>query len=365
LIRHTVAAAALLLFPCAARPAADLLPPHESWTFTLRFENDLFADTDRFYTNGLKASWASPDLRWFQDLEWFRKPGRLSRLANGLIDALPWAGDTERRRNLSLSVGQMMYTPQDIRSKAPLPEDRPYAGWLYGSAAFHSKTYRTLDTFEIQAGFTGPWSFAEHVQDLVHDLRGIARARGWDHQIDTEPAFALVYDRKYRIVPRIDLGSGWGFDAIVHGGLAAGTAFTHAAAGIEVRFGWNVPMDFGTALIRPAGETNAPAVKCDPAAPEGSEYCDPRYSRAGHAFSFHLFAAASGRAVLRDIFLDGNTFSRSPHVDKEPLVGDFMFGASLIYRRVKLSYAQVLRTEEFRRQPDWQNFGSVTVSFTY
>ena len=78
-----------------------------------------------------------------------------------------------------------------------------------------------------------------------------------------------------------------------------------------------------------------------------------------------MFAATTGRLVLRDIFLDGNTFSDSHHVDKELLVGDFVIGASLVYRKFKFSYAQVLRTAEFEAQNSGHNFGSISISYTY
>ena len=339
------------LLPFNARAAK---PPEESWTVTAQLENDLFADTDQFYTNGLKLSFISPDLEWFRDLEWLQREQWADRLVNRFIDMLPFSGDASRQRNLSLSVGQMMYTPDDIDRADLIVDDRPYAGWLYGSAAFHSKSYRVLDTFELQAGLTGPWSLAEQAQDLVHGIRGINKARGWDNQIDTELGVAFIYDRKYRVLPRMDLADKWGVDAIVHAGGALGTVFTHLSAGIEGRFGWNIPTDFGSALIRPAGQTDMP-----------TDTSDPRYSPAAAQFSVLIFGAVSARLVGRDIFLDGNTFSDSHDVAKELLVGDFVLGASLIYRRFKLSYAHVLRTDEFEGQPDSQYFGSFSLSFTY
>lgn len=342
-----------MLLGCSAPALADK-PPEESWTFTLRFENDLFTHTDRFYTNGIKLSFVSPELHWFQDLPWFRNNSLLSRWGDRVVQMLPFSGDAARQRNLALSVGQMMYTPADTARADLVVDDRPYAGWLYGSAAFHSKTYRRLDTFEIQAGLTGPWSLAEQAQDLIHGLRGFRKASGWDNQIDTELGFALIYEYKYRIVPRTDFARLCGVDAVVHAGGAAGTVFTHANAGLEVRLGWNLPTDFGTALIRPAGETDAPA-----------DTRDPRHAGRSSQPGFHLFASATARYVLRDIFLDGNTFSDSHHVDKNALIGDFAFGASIIYHGFKLSYAQALRTDEFESQRDNQRFGSISLSFTY
>ena len=188
----------------------------------------------------------------------------------------------------------------------------------------------------------------------MHSIRGIAKANGWDNQIDTEPGFALIYDRKQRLIPRYDFHKQWGLDFIAHAGAAAGTVFSHINAGLEFRIGWNLPTDFGTALIRPAGDTNAPA-----------DTKDPRYQRDKQSFSFHVFGGTSGRLVFRDIFLDGSTFSGSHSTGKKLLVGDFVLGASLIYRNFKLAYAQILRTREFYNQSSGQNFGSISLSYTY
>jgi len=287
----------------------------------VRYENDMLlpGGTDRYYTNGIQLSAVSPDLEWFSDLPVFREGTMLGRAAAWVAEVLPFTADRTRQRNVSLTLGQLMFTPQDTQRTDLIVDDRPYAGWLYGGIAFHIKTYRELDTFQFQGGFTGPWSLAEEAQNLVHDIRGIRRARGWDNQIDTEFAFAFIYDRKYRLIPRIELGRRWGADLIVHGGGALGTAFSHASAGFEARFGWNVPTDFGTAVIRPAGETSMPA-----------DSGDPRYDPTGSGFSFHISAGITGRAVLNDIFLDGNTFEDSHNVDKETFVGDFVLGANLI-----------------------------------
>jgi len=329
-------------------------PPAESWTFTFRIENDLFGNTDRFYTNGIKLSWVSPELEYFRDLEWLKKDTRIRDLSNRFIDILPFSEEPGVQRNVALSVGQKMYTPVDIESYELILDDRPYAGWLYGSVAFHNKNDRKLDTLEIQAGLIGNWSLAEEAQDLVHSIRSIEKANGWGNQIDNEFGIAFIYDKKNRLVRRRDIAGTLGYDVITHYGGALGNVFINLNTGIEVRLGWNIPADFGTALIRPAGDTNAPA-----------DTWDPRYNNEGKGFSFHLFGAATGRLVIRDIFLDGNTFSNNHSVDKEALVGDFVIGASLIYNKFKLSYAQVLRTVEFEHQESGHNFGSISFSYTY
>ncbi len=326
---------------------ADHQSPENTWTFTFRFENDLFASTDRNYTNGIKLSWISPDLDWFKDSH------NLPGWGKTLVEKLPFSGVVDRQRNIVFSIGQNIFTPDNTDVRELIVDDRPYAGWLYGSAAFHTKNYRHLDTLEIQAGFTGPLSFAEQAQNFIHDLRNIDNAEGWNNQIENEPGLVLIYEHKDRVITPGSL-SGLAFDAITHHGAAAGNIYTYANAGLEMRFGWNLPTDFGTSLIRPGGETNAPA-----------DTQDPRFQQTGHGFSLHGFAAVTGRVVLRDIFLDGNTFRDSHSVDKEWLVGDFIVGASLIFDSFKLSYAQVFRTEEFEGQDGSHNFGSVSISYTY
>jgi lipid A 3-O-deacylase len=335
-----------------ALPAAD--PPSESWTFTLRFENDMFNGTDRFYTDGIKLNWISPELDWFRDLSWFKNEGLAQDTVEGIISVLPFREDETRQRNFSVSIGQMMYTPGDTRTSELILDDRPYAGWLYGSLAFHSKNYRVLDTFEIQAGFTGKWSFAKQAQDLVHMLRSIDKANGWENQIKTEPGIMLVYDHKYRLVPHLKFSGRWGADAIINAGGAVGNISTNLNGGVEIRAGWRLPTDFGTALIRPGGDTNAPA-----------DTSDIRYVDDYKSFSAHLFMATIGRIVIRDIFLDGNSFTSSHSVEKEPFVADLVIGASIVYRKLKLSYAHVLRSKEFKSESGGHDFGSVTFSYTY
>lgn len=335
------------LFGCIAAATAGEAPsPGEAWTFSLYFENDLFGGTDHNYTNGVKLSGISPDLSGYRESE------EIPRWALPWIQKLPFINTPGLQRNLGLSIGQSMYTPQDTSRSSLVRDDRPYAGWTYLGVAFHSKDTSRLDTLEFQAGIVGPSSCADETQRMVHRLRGLEVPSGWDHQLHNEPGLALVYERKCRVLDKRRIG-GPGLDAITHLGAALGNVSTYANAGIELRAGWNLPADFGDALIRPAGDTNAPV-----------SARDPRLS-GQDGFSLYAFGAISGRAVLHDIFLDGNTFKNSHSVDKEPLVADLSAGVCLVFGRFKLSYAQVIRTREFERQEKHHKFGSVTLSVSF
>lgn len=337
-----------ILFISEPAPAfsAEASDPEKAWTFSVYFENDIFAGTDRNYTNGVKLSWISPDLSSFKESD------ELPEWSLPLIRKLPFINEKGLQRNIALCVGQNMYTPEETSLENLIQDDRPYAGWIYGGIAFHSKNQRRLDTIEIQAGFVGPLSFAEKTQTFVHRLRNISLPRGWDNQLHNEPGIVFLYERKNRVFQRGGRNAP-GFDVITHMGAGIGNVATYVNCGAELRAGWNLPADFGAALIRPAGDTNAPVSSRD-----------PRLSEAGD-FSLHVFGAVSGRAVIRDIFLDGNTFTHSHSVEKENFVADISAGVCLVYDRFKVSYAQVVRTREFEEQDHHHSFGSVTLSISY
>jgi len=122
---------------------------------------------------------------------------------------------------------------------------------------------------------------------------------------------------------------------------------------VETRLGLNLPWDFGTSPISPGGGVSAPA---DPE--------DPRLRRET-TYGLHLFAGAEGRAVARNIFLDGNTWEHSPCVTKKPFVADLSAGIGLVLGATKLTYTHVYRTEEFDGQNGPQMFGSVSLSVTF
>ncbi len=341
-------AAAVLLSALLLIPISSLAEEEydNSWTFNFHFENDLFADTDQNYTSGVKFAWVSPDLTRYRDDK------QLPEWIYPYIEALPFINEPGLERNIVISFGQSIFTPQDTERTDLITDDRPYAGWLYFGLGFHSKSKSQLDTMEIQLGVVGELSLARQTQVLVHELRGISTPKGWDHQLENEPGLNFIYERKWRSALSGD-GRGIGFDVITHAGAALGNIYTYANLGLELRGGWNLPEDFGTSTIRPGGDTNDPVAKTDPRRAKDTR------------FGFHLFAFTDGRAVARDIFLDGNSFSDSHSVDKRKFVADVAFGAALIYGRFKLSLARVYRTREFFGQPSRHRFGSITLSYTF
>ena len=311
--------------------------------FTIYMENDVFTGTDQHYTNGLKFSWLSADL-----VDWGQTGWRKS-----LVELLPFVNRRDGQKNLGLALGQNIYTPSDTRALIPDRTDLPYAGWSYLELAFVSKTTAVSDILSIQAGIIGPHSLAEDSQRLVHQWIGSVRPRGWDYQLRDEAGVNLVFERRWRLYGRA-LYQTLGIDLVPHAGASLGNVQTYANAGGTLRLGLNLPSDFGVQLARPGSVGGTPA-----------DDLDPRVAF-DRNFSLFVFGAADGRAVARDIFLDGNTFRSSRSVSKEPFVADLSAGVGLIAGPWQLTYTQVWRTREFKSQHGrYNNFGSVTLSRAY
>ncbi|NJN06327.1 MAG: DUF2219 family protein, partial [Rhodobacteraceae bacterium] len=55
------------------------------------------------------------------------------------IDYLPSFGTGYGARRIGFTVGQEIYTPANLTDPAPIPTDRPYAGWLYFKTQFQRR----------------------------------------------------------------------------------------------------------------------------------------------------------------------------------------------------------------------------------
>jgi len=305
------------------------------WTVGLQVENDRFTRTDRHYTNGIRASFLSPE----DEIH----PEAIARL----WDRLPLPVERDHRR-IEFALGQSMFTPEDIGRTDLIRDDRPYAGWLYGSLAllsYDEGDNADLESLELDLGAVGPASLAEQTQIIWHRQIGVQEPRGWDNQLDNEPGLVLSYSRKWRrLAPEPFLGMQ--VDLTPHTTVNLGNVLTSAAVGATLRVGRDLPSDFGPPRIRPSLP--------------GSALFDP-----DEAWAWYLFAGVEGRYVVHNIFLDGNTFSDSHSVAKEPLVGDFQAGAALIVGRLRLAYIYVLRTREFKQQNQPDRFGVISLSFKF
>ena len=67
-----------------------------------------------------------------------------------------------------------------------------------------------------------------------------------------------------------------------------------------------------------------------------------------------------GRAVARNIFLDGNSFQHSANIAKNRLVADITAGAGIVWKFVRF---YIVRSHEFHGQRGSDRFFSFSLSF--
>lgn len=290
-------------------------------------ENDVFSGTDQNYTNGLRLSYATGE-------------GKGEKLARALLRAGP-----DAKTRLGFAVGQSIFTPADISTTAPLPDQHPYAGWLYGEFSVLADRGHALDVMTLTLGVVGPHAFGEEVQNSFHRwIRG-SEAQGWANQLRDEPALILSFDRIWRPIAARP-GGRLSFDITPHAGISVGNALTQAKAGLSFRFGSGLENDYGPPRVRPS-VSNGGFIERKP------------------RVTWYFFAGGEARGVARNIFLDGNTFRDSLSVDKRPFAADAQGGFVIQVDRFQGAYTYVWRRREFETQDDPQKFGVLSFSVIF
>jgi lipid A 3-O-deacylase len=161
-LKTTAAIAATLLMPVVSANAQPA--PDTASIWTLQGENASISagtPTDRFYTNGLRLGWTSPD---------GTVPGFLVNLGHTL-----W-GDGQQR--VAFDLSQQIYTPADTQLVIPDPHDRPYAGLLLGNFSLLSDTDDSRSVLTLSLGLVGPGAGGEWLQNGFHNLIGQETNKG-------------------------------------------------------------------------------------------------------------------------------------------------------------------------------------------
>jgi len=257
-------------------------------------ENDVTYKTDHYFTHGTR-------IQYTDDLNW------------------------------GVSIGQNMYTPDDKEAAELIPYDRPYAGYLYGSA-FDTIYLKNRDelSLELQMGMVGPDSYAEETQKWIHEHTGSYIPRGWDNQIVNHFAFLLnsrytahVFDNKY-----------FAFDPYIE--LQAGNLADYLNAGFNVYIGYNLP-------------SNRNQYRVIPFKAVLGDNCNPYV---------YVYGGVEPKWMMYNMLLEDERFTIHP----ESLVYDRNVGLVIGCKYVELAFTLCLRSKEFEEQIEVEKYGSVKVS---
>jgi hypothetical protein len=301
---------------CLAASAAQAAPPADPTSiWTLQDENASISTshlTDRYYTNGLRLGWTSGT---------DQVPGFLANLGHVL-----WG---DGRQRIAFDLSQQIYTPADTQLVPPDPHDRPYAGVLLGNFSLLSDTDSTRSVLGLSLGVVGPGAGGEGLQNGFHDLIGQGHALGWSFQIPNTPAIEALSERTWRL-PIAQFGA-LETDALPDLTVGVGDLRDYAQAGVTFRIGQGLNSDFGVARVRPGLSGSDAFVPTRP-------------------FAWYIFAGADGQAVAYDLLLQSSPFRGGPHVTSKWDVGEFQGGIAIMAFGARLTYTQIVQTQEFKHQ---------------
>lgn len=314
--------ALLLTTPAAASDSAAVL------NFALDNDQYIPRPTDRYYTNGLRAS--------------VRGRAGSRPFWGGLgLDRVPiWAEGAVLAPETGVS--QLMFTPARYDQPRPDAGDRPYAGLAAltmgytGIAPTPVRGAQRIDQLTLTVGIIGPASLAGEAQRLAHRIGGFTRPQGWATQLGTEPAINLAWRRGWRFAGRR-------FDITPHAGAALGNIHIHAHTGATVRLGAGLDAD-----VVPGGidglQTGVAGL------PESRR------------LTVHLIAGLDGRTVAHNLFIDGNSFTAGRGAAREALVGEARAGIVARWRNAQISYLHHWRSKEFAGQIAPHRYGSLALA---
>jgi lipid A 3-O-deacylase len=269
-----------------------------SGQLSIMAENDCTAHTDHYFTHGTRIQYTDDN-------------------------------------NLGYAIGQNIYTPDNKTASELLPNDRPYAGYLYGSTFDTIYLQNKDEVFaELQLGITGPYSYAYETQKWVHEHIGNEVPKGWSNQIPTHFEFLIIdrytthlYENKY-----------FAIDPYV--GTYLGNLQDSFNAGVNVYAGYNLPSTRNQQRVIPFKAVRG----------------DNSWNPYGY-----VYLGLEPKIVLRNMLLTDPRFTIHPNTS----VYDRNAGLVLGCKYFELAFTLCLRSKEFEEQPQPEKFGSAKISVNF
>lgn len=323
----------------AAQTEAPQAPPsglsqsqdHRQTTFVGYTENDDWppdTGTDKNYTNALRVTLE-------RNYDMWRLAERMPKLFRWVpkhVDCSTVAPeDNPDLKCVSSSwhvVGQQFYTPDDISITRLIPNDRPYAGWLYIGGSWKASTNSTLVQTDVYLGATGEASFSREVQTKWHKLVGAQKPMGWDHQIGDRFGVVVGHSRRWAIDGTYGpiKEKKW-LEIVQYIGVTAGNIMTDAYAGARLKIGYNVSRDWAETGIGP--RLGQPMLG-------GRRDTGP--------FEIYFVVDGQGRALAYNAFIDA---APDHALDRRYLIADGGYGVGIRFKRFSFSYRVALVTPEY------------------
>jgi len=287
----------------------------------VNFDNDIFNNTDYYYTNGIKIEYTSPVFAW-SPLSFAMLPYRRS--------SMNYHG---------MNIVQNMYTPTNPDVAEVMAEDRPFAAYLYLGHSRNTldveRSYRQFS--ELVIGLIGPGSLGGFVQAQIHSIE----PRGWDNQIENDLVLNYTATFEKGIVHTN------GFDLNGFGTMQAGTLYDNAGGGLRIRAGKLNPYFAMPGLAKP----------------------DSHEGKHGYKWQYGIFAKAKVKLVLYNATLQGGMFNRTssytiPAGDIERVLLEAGAGIYVAYKQLGLTLEQYYLSPEFRNAHHFR-WGHINITYCF
>jgi len=282
------------------------------------FDNDIFNNTDYYYTNGINIELTTP----------IAKQSPLSRLLVGL-----------KKSHINLygfSIKQNIYTPTNPDIGEISLGDRPFSAFL--TIGQFRESYNLQKNLSIKSainlGVIGPASLGGVVQSSIHDIEPI----GWNNQIKNN----IVIDYSIKIEKGIISTPHAELNLITGGNI--GTIFNKLNGGFYFRAGSFIPVFKGLTTIFGSASTKG-------------------------AIQYWFFVSGKTNLVFYDATLQGGLFNNSnPYVIKSEdinrLVLNLSVGAAVYYKKLGIELQSFYLSQEFKNAYDFR-WGRIKLIFQF
>ncbi len=272
------------------------------WGLRIIFDNDIWNNTDYYYTNGLAIELITP-------------------LANNSpVNKILLGVKSPDIEFVGFSIQQNMYTPINPDVTEILSNDRPFSAFLtighFRETYNFKKKLRIKSTLDI--GVLGPASLGGTIQNSIHTEEPV----GWQNQIQN--SFVINYSAEIKK----SILQTQNFEFNINGNVSVGSLFNKTGGGFSLRVGRFIPVYNGPIrLIGNPGKNNP--------------------------LQFWFFAKGNTDFVLYDATLQGGLFSNdNPYTIPGNKINRFIFQASAGFAIYAGSFG--IELENFYLSPEFE-----------
>jgi lipid A 3-O-deacylase len=288
----------------------------------LRYDNDFFSATDRYYTQGIQLTIINQVIK-YSPLSYALIP-----LKKGAINYY------------GLNFEQDCFTPKSIRYDTLNYLERPFSAVFFVSHSLNSlspEKQMALKT-ELDLGVVGPCARCEDEQKAIHRSLLNIQPLGWENQIKTD--YIVNYNVKLEKGLRMKKNR----EIIGNTSIRIGTLYTDVSAGLTARFGLLSPYFSNLGM---------------------DKYSLYRKSN----FQFYGILKGNARAVAYNATLQGGLLNReSVYTVSDDrvtrIVVEGMAGFIFTYKRIGLEYSKFYLSKEFKEGLE-QHWGRCVVTYSF